>query len=54
MAVKIIPPPKGLTDGFIKHLKIQDKRYEVPDKAYPGLCIRVGTSGKKSFAWYYQ
>jgi len=54
MADKIISPPKGLTDAFIKHLKPQGKQYEVPDKACPGLCIRVGNSGKKSFTWYYQ
>ncbi len=54
MAIKIIPPAKGLTDAFIKHLKPQDKQYEVPDKACPGLRIRVGASGKKSFTWYYR
>jgi len=54
MADKIIAPPKGLTDTFIKHLKPQGKQYEVPDKACPGLCIRVGNSGKKSFTWYYK
>ncbi|MBT7435373.1 MAG: tyrosine-type recombinase/integrase [Gammaproteobacteria bacterium] len=54
MADKIIAPPKGLTDAFIKHLKPQGKQYEVPDKACAGLCIRVGNSGKKSFTWYYQ
>ena len=46
--------PKGLTDAFIKHLKPQDKQYEIPDKACSGLCIRVGASGKKSFTWYYR
>jgi len=54
MANKIIPPPKGLTDGFIRHLKPQGKQYEISDKACPGLCVRVGNSGKKSFTWYYR
>ena len=54
MANKIIAPLKGLTDAFIKHLKPQNKRYELTDKACPGLCVRVGTTGKKSFTWYYE
>lgn len=53
MANKIISPPKGLTDAFIQHLKIQDKRYDVADKSCKGLRIRIGTTGKKSFVWFY-
>jgi len=53
MASKIISPPNGLTDGFIKHLKPQDKRYDVADKSCKGLRIRIGTTGKKSFVWFY-
>ncbi len=54
MADKIIAPPKGLTDGFIQHLKPQDKRYEVADTIMSGLRVRVGTTGKKSFVWFYR
>lgn len=54
MATKIIPPQLGLTDAFIRHLKTQDKRYDVADKASPGLRVRVGTSGKKTFVWFYK
>jgi len=54
MANKIIPPAKGLSDAFIKHLKPQDKRYDVADKACAGLRVRVGTTGKKSFVWFYK
>jgi len=53
MASKIISPPKGLTDGFIKHLKPQADRYEVADKSCNGLRIRVGATGKKTFVWLY-
>ncbi len=54
MAAKIISPAKGLSDAFIQHLKPQDIRYEVADKSCPGLRVRIGTSGKKSFIWIYQ
>ena len=54
MANKITSPQKGFTDAFIKYLKPQEKRYEIPDKGCSGLCIRVGKSGKKSFIWYYE
>lgn len=50
---KILPPINGLTDAFIRHLKPQDKRYDVADKISKGLRIRVGTTGKKSFVWFY-
>ncbi|NOQ14243.1 MAG: tyrosine-type recombinase/integrase [Methyloprofundus sp.] len=53
MTTKIIPPQKGLTDAFIKHLKPQTSRYEVADNACAGLRVRVGTTGKKSFVWLY-
>ena len=53
MASKIISPPKGLTDGFIKHLKPQADRYEVADKSCNGLRVRVGATGKKTFVWLY-
>ena len=53
MAIKIIPPAKGLSDVFIKHLKPQDKRYDVADKSCAGLRVRVGTTGKKTFIWFY-
>jgi len=53
MTKKIIAPPKGLTDGFILHLKPQSKRYEVADTITKGLRVRVGTTGKKSFVWFY-
>lgn len=53
MANKTISPPNGFSDGFIKHLKAQDKRYDVADKSCKGLRIRVGTSGKKAFVWFY-
>ncbi|MFK5949681.1 MAG: hypothetical protein QM500_13030 [Methylococcales bacterium] len=54
MANKIITPAKGLSDAFIKHLKPQDKRYDIADKACAGLRVRVGTTGKKSFIWFYK
>jgi len=54
MANKIITPAKGLSDAFIKHLKPQDKRYNIADKACAGLRVRVGTTGKKSFIWFYK
>nr|HIL75273.1 site-specific integrase [Rhodospirillales bacterium] len=53
MTTKIIPPQKGLTDAFIKHLKPQASRYEVADNACTGLRVRVGTTGKKTFVWLY-
>ncbi len=53
MASKIISPPKGLTDAFIKHLPVQSDRYEIPDNACAGLRVRVGTTGKKTFVWLY-
>lgn len=53
MASKILPPPNGLSDAFIKHLSTQDKRYDVADKTSKGLRIRVGTTGKKTFVWFY-
>ncbi len=53
MAAKILPPTNGLTDAFIKHLTTQDKRYDVADKVSKGLRIRVGTTGKKTFVWFY-
>jgi len=53
MTAKIIPPQKGLTDAFIKHLKPQESRYEVADNACAGLRVRIGTTGKKSFVWLY-
>lgn len=53
MATKIIAPSKGLTDAFIRHLLPQDKRYDVADKSCAGLRVRVGTTGKKSFVWFY-
>ena len=43
-----------MSDAFIRHLKPQEKRYDVADKACPGLRVRVGTTGKKSFVWFYQ
>lgn len=54
MAEKIIAPPKGLTDVFIKSLKVLDIRYEIADKACSGLRVRIGTTGKKSFVWIYK
>lgn len=53
MASKIIAPPKGLTDGFIKHLKPQTERYEIADNSCNGLRVRIGTTGKKTFVWIY-
>ncbi len=53
MANKILTPPQGLTDAFIKHLKPQTSRYEIADNACIGLRVRVGTTGKKSFVWLY-
>jgi integrase len=53
MGTKIVSPANGLTDAFIKHLKPQDKRYDVADKVSKGLRVRVGTTGKKSFVWFY-
>ena len=52
MAIKIIPPAKGLSDVFIKHLKPQDKRYDVADKSCAGLRVRVGTTGKKHLSGF--
>ncbi|MEO1885064.1 MAG: tyrosine-type recombinase/integrase, partial [Methylococcales bacterium] len=53
MANKIITPVKGLTAGFIRHLKPQASRYEIADNACTGLRVRIGTTGKKTFVWLY-
>ena len=54
MTIKVIPPPQGLSDTYLKYLKPQSKRYEIADKLCSGLRVRVGTTGKKSFVWYYK
>lgn len=54
MAEKIIAPPKGLTDAFIKNLKPKNERYEVADKSCSGLRVRVGSTGKITFVWLYR
>lgn len=47
-------PSEALTARGIEALKPQPKRYEVFDALTPGLAIRVGPSGRKSFALYYR
>ncbi len=54
MTIKVIPPPQGLSDTYLKYLKPQNKRYEIADKLCAGLRVRIGTTGKKTFIWYYK
>ena len=51
---KIVAPKSGITDGFLKHIKPQSKRFEVADPRTPGLRIRVNPAGKINFVWYYK
>jgi len=53
MTKKIVSPVKGFTDAFIQHLKPQEKRFDVADSSCAGLRVRVGSTGKKSFVWFY-
>ncbi|MEW7986518.1 MAG: tyrosine-type recombinase/integrase [Candidatus Thiodiazotropha endolucinida] len=48
------PPPRGFTPKFLDSIKPASRRYELPDKACPGLRIRVTPAGTKTFAWYYK
>lgn len=50
---KITTPAKGFTAKFLDNLKPRDERYELADKACPGLRLRVTPAGRKSFVWYY-
>jgi integrase len=45
-------PKRNLTDKEIAALKPHPtgKRYDIADAVVPGLCVRVGKSGKRSFA----
>ncbi|NOQ80837.1 MAG: DUF4102 domain-containing protein, partial [Gammaproteobacteria bacterium] len=49
MSKKIIPPPNGLTDTFIKNLKPQDKPYNISDRGCKGLRLNVSKAGAKTF-----
>ncbi len=49
MPKKIIPPPNGLTDTFVKNQKPQDKPYNIPDKGCKGLRLSVSKAGAKAF-----
>ena len=46
-------PPKGFTPVFLDNLKPGGSRYELADKAKPGLRLRVEPSGTRTFVWYY-
>ena len=46
---------KRLTNQTILALKGQSKRYDVPDEGgVPGLSIRVGSSGRKTWNFRYR
>lgn len=51
MKPKDMAPPRGLTPKFIESLRPAEKAYEVPDRAAPGLRLRVLPSGRKVFRW---
>ena len=46
--------PVRLTQSSIDRLQPGPARYSVPDGAVPGLSVRVGQTGRKSFALYYR
>jgi len=47
-------PVRGFTVKYLNNLKPSDKRFEIADKACPGLRLRVQPTGTKSFIWYYK
>jgi integrase len=47
------PYSKRLTRSRVEALKPRDKEYEVGDPACPGLQLRVGRSGTKSWHWRF-
>ena len=53
MASKHSTPPRGFTDKFIDSLSATTTRIELPDKAAPGLRLRVSPTGTKTFIWRY-
>lgn len=48
-------PQKKLTDLFVENVKpVPGKRIEYFDASFPGLSLRVGESGKKSWTVFYR
>lgn len=47
-------PTPRLTEAFIRRLPVHSKRYDVYDRTVPGLAVRVGLSGAKTYALYYR
>ena len=45
-------PPRGFTDKFLENLKPRPARFELADKACPGLQLRVYPSGLRTWVWY--
>lgn len=45
---------KNLTDSYIKHLDIPEKRTEIYDHLVPSLAIRITPTGHKSFVYRYR
>jgi integrase len=46
--------PRRLTEAAVHKLPIGPTRYDVFDTAVPGLAVRVGRSGRSSYALYYR
>src|SRR5258705_6144993 len=44
---------KNFTDAGVEELEVRAKKYEVWDTKLPGLCVRIETSGKKTFYFVY-
>ncbi|MCP4283423.1 MAG: tyrosine-type recombinase/integrase [bacterium] len=53
MAKQYSTPPRGFTDKFIDSLSPPSSRIELPDKATPGLRLRVSPTGTRTFIWRY-
>ena len=49
-----MPTAKPLTDTGVRNLKATGTRYEVPDPGSPGLAMRVGAKGSKTWTFTYR